>query len=222
MGIIESDLFSLLIPVAGIYVTIIVLATQSGRDRARRVRNFSRALKTALAEPTPKCGPGGQNATLSKVETFFEQSNLSSNYRSPVEAIEYLQYRLHADRDEDWTNEERAMVDDLLARLRQKQPFSALEGDARRLRGSVRGHLNEGRAGEEALGELADHMRSMEQKSKRDRRMGFVILGLTLLSIGVSVAAIIASWPQEGPDPALVAPDHATRDAVDSLVVPAE
>ena len=208
------------------YFTILLVATQGLRDRARRVGNFSRALKTALEEQRSKCGPGCQDTILSKVETFFEQSKLNRNYRSTVEAMEYLQYTLYAKADEkggrfkEWTDEDRVMVDEVLARLREKKPFCALEGDARRLLGSVRGHLTKGQAGEEAISELADHIRSVEQKAKRERRMGRLILSLTVLGIGVSVAAIVVSLPDQGADSTAVVPDRLRAEAEDSLVVP--
>ena len=190
-------------PIVVIYATIIILLTQSSRDRKRRTRRFSRALKTALHKPEHLNSEKHLDGVLWKVESFFEQSQLSRNYRSAVEALEYLHYLMHEGGEDEkgvykgWTAEDRKACEEVLERLRSRRPFAALQGDSQRLLGAARGHLKDGQGGADAIQELADHIKSMEKRVSNEKRKNRFNLALTVfgaLVAALALAAQVAIW----------------------------
>ena len=189
----QTVLAALVLP---LYVGIYVLATQGQRDRKRRLRSFSRALRMALVQNENVESEDHLDGVLSKVESFFEQSSLHRNFGSPVEALKHLQYLMHEDRDgrnsvvKGWTEDERATFDELLRRLRSKMPFAALQGDAQRLLGAVQGHLEDRPGGLNALMELADYIKSVENALRSQKKVNVLVLFFTVISVVLAGIAI--------------------------------
>ena len=179
-----------------LYVGIYVLASQGQRDKKRRLRSFSRALKMALAQKEQVESEDHLDAVLSKVESFFDQSNLDRNFGSSVEALKHLQYLMHENHDgrntvvKGWTEHEWQIFDELLRRLRSKMPFAALQGDAQRLLGAVQGHLEDRPGGLNALMELADYIKSVEGALRFQKRVNILVLFLTVVSVILAGIAI--------------------------------
>lgn len=156
------------------------------------LKQFNRAVASATKDAVVSHRFDVATATEA-IEMIFRNSTVKNVYKSPIEALEQIFLQVHGNQSRSlkkfWREDkDRQLLQELIAFMRQKMPYSLVSGEARKLLESVDASLTEDAIpGRNALSQLSSHISKNEDRLLTQTRLTYMSWGVSLVGIVVAI-----------------------------------